>query len=118
MKKSFKILTLIACIALASQSVFADGIDKFLDKYETFIEKMETSVKNKQYSKIEEYKKQHSKLMNEKEKVDKAEGDYTVKQSLRIAGLNTRYGVAIAALSTEKGTKKAADAVSEAFDEK
>lgn len=117
MKKSFRILTLIAGIALASQAVFADGIDKWLDKYENFVEQMEKSVKNKQYSKTEDYKKQHSKLMDEKERVQQSEGDFTVKQSFRIAGLNTRYGVAIAALETEKGTKKAADAISDTFEE-
>ncbi|MBQ0002206.1 MAG: hypothetical protein KBT21_01580 [Treponema sp.] len=117
MKKTFKILTLIAGIALASQSVFADGIDKFLDKYEAFIDKMEQAVKDKQYSKIEEFKKQHEKLMNEKDRVQESEGDFTVKQSFRIAGLNTRYGVAIGALGATKGTKKAADAIGEALEE-
>lgn len=117
MKKTFKILTLIAGIALASQSVFADGIDKFLDKYEAFIDKMEQAVKDKQYSKIEEFKKQHEKLMNEKDRVQESEGDFTVKQSFRIAGLNTRYGVAIGALGATKGTKKAADAIGDALEE-
>lgn len=117
MKKTFKILTLIAAIAFASQAVFADGIDKFLDKYEAFIDKMEQAVKDKQYSKIEEFKKQHEKLMNEKDRVQKSEGDFTVKQSFRIAGLNTRYGVAIGALGATKGTKKAADAIGDALEE-
>ena len=117
MKKSFKILTLIAGIALASQSVFADRIDKFLDKYEKFIDKMEQAVKDKQTSRIDEFKKEHSKFMDEKEKVDEKEGDFSVKQALRYGGLNTRYGVALGALGATKGAKKAAEAIDEALEE-
>ncbi|WP_407436443.1 hypothetical protein [Treponema sp.] len=118
MKYQFKILTLILCLLAVSQSAFArDKLDDFLDSYETFIEKAEKCVKNKETSKIEPLKKEQKKFMDQKEKMNKSLGDFTIKQAFRYGQLNARWGVAIGALETTKGLKKANDKVDEFLDE-
>ncbi|MBP5401903.1 MAG: hypothetical protein J6Y36_01965 [Treponema sp.] len=118
MKYQFKILTLFLCIFAVSQSAFArDKLDDFLDSYETFIEKAESAVKNKETSKIDSLKKEQQKLMDQKEKLNKSLGDFTIKQAFRYGQLNARWGVAIGALETTKGLKKANEKVDEMLEE-
>ena len=103
--------SLIALILLTvlSQFTFAkqkDALDLWLDKYESFVEKVEDAVEKKQVSKIEE-----------KDNLQKKEGNFTFKQGTRYGALNSRWGVAIGALATTKGVKGAAKKVDEFFEE-
>ena len=55
--------------------------------------------------------------MDQKEKMNKSLGDFTIKQGFRYGQLNARWGVAIAALETTKGIKKANEKVDEMLEE-
>ena len=114
--------SLIALILLTvlSQFTFAkqkDALDLWLDKYESFVEKVEDAVEKKQVSKIESFKAEHKRLIEEKDNLQKKEGNFTFKQGTRYGALNSRWGVAIGALATTKGVKGAAKKVDEFFEE-
>lgn len=120
MNRSFKIITVAAFLIALTTSAFAktqDPLDKWLDKYETFIEKVEDAAKNKQTSKAEGFQKEKEKMFKEKDKIQGEEGNFTFKQGLRYAELNSRYGIAIGAMGATKGLKKAAGAVDEFLEE-
>ena len=56
-------------------------------------------------------------MFKEKDKIQAEEGNFTFKQGLRYAELNSRYGVSIGALYSTKGIKKAAKSVDEALND-
>ena len=85
-----------------SQSTFANKLDDWLNKYETFIETVEKAAKNKQVSKIKSFENQKEKLFAEKDAIQDKIGNFSFFQGTRYGVLNSRWGVAIAAL---KGTK-------------
>lgn len=114
MNRKIKTLVIISILMLISaQSIFANQLDDWLDKYETFIEKVEEAAKNKQVSKINSLEKQKEKLFKEKDSIQDKIGNFSFFQGTRYGVLNSRWGIAIAAL---KGTKEINEALKEEND--
>ena len=66
---------------------------------------------------VAQLKAEKDKMFKEKDKIQAEEGNFTFKQGLRYAELNSRYGVSIGALYSTKGIKKAAKSVDEALND-
>ena len=113
MKNTVKVFSITMILLALASTAFAkekDKLDKWLDKYETFVEKEKTSQ-------IDALKAEKDKMFKEKDKIQAEEGNFTFKQGLRYAELNSRYGVSIGALYSTKGIKKAAKSVDEALND-
>lgn len=120
MKNTIRIFTMSAFFLALCAAAFAhtpDKLDAWLDKYDTFVEKVEKSVPDKATSKIQSFYDEREALIKEKDNLQKTEGNFTFKQGLRYGEINARWGIAIGALHTTKGVKKAADSVNEFLEE-
>ena len=120
MKNTVKVFSITMILLALASTAFAkekDKLDKWLDKYETFVEKVEKAVEKEKTSQIDALKAEKDKMFKEKDKIQAEEGNFTFKQGLRYAELNSRYGVSIGALFSTKGIKKAAKSVDEALND-
>lgn len=104
MNKKIKLISIISLLLFfTAQSTFANKLDDWLDKYESFIETVEKAAKNKQVSKIKSFENQKEKLFAEKDAIQDKIGNFSFFQGTRYGVLNSRWGVAIAALKGTKG---------------
>lgn len=119
MKRNIKFLTFfLAIFLLSAQSIFANKLDDWLDKYEELIVKIEGYVQEGNQAKVDKAKKEREKLFAEKDKIQEKEGNFSFFQGTRYGALNARYGVAIAALKTSKELQKAADELDKKSEQK
>lgn len=118
MKHSVKLFTLALMLMTISTAAFAKGEDKldiWLNKYEAFVQRVEDAANKEQISKAEAFSKERDKLFVEKDKIQAKQGNFTFKQGLRYAALNSRYGVCIGALNAAKGIKNASRKIDESI---
>lgn len=118
MNHSVKVFTITFMLLAFAATAFAKGqdkLDKWLDRYETFVMKVEKAANEEKIAQADALVKEKEKMFKEKDKIQESEGNFTFKQGLRYAELNSRYGISIGALYSAKGIKSAAKSIDESI---